>query len=130
MRLRADLAHALLSTLLLASPASASADTGASPPTVDDKKAASDAFKEGDRAFRAGDYRHAAEAYETAYRKAPHHAPLWNAARAWERAGEPARAANLYAKYLREAPPNAPDRNGATTALQKLATKLARLDIH
>jgi len=99
-------------------------------PTAEDKKAASTAFRDGDRAFKSGDYRRAAEAYETAYKRAPHHAPLWNAARAWDRAGEIARAATLYAKYLREAPANAPDRNNATSALAKIAPKLARLDLH
>ncbi len=116
--------------LSCASLAYADASPQASAPSADDKKAASDAFHEGDRAFKLGDYRRAAEAYETAYRRAPHHAPLWNAARAWDRAGEIARAATLYAKYLREAPPKAPDRNSATTALAKVAPKLARLDIH
>jgi tetratricopeptide (TPR) repeat protein len=99
-------------------------------PTAEDKKVASVAFREGDRAFNAGDYRRAAESYELAYARAPHYAPLWNAARAWDRAGEMPRAANLYAKYLREAPADAPDRNNATSALAKIAPKLARLDIH
>ena len=110
--------------------ARADATPPASAPSAEDKKAASDLFHEGDAAFKLGDYRRAAEAYETAYRRAPHHAPLWNAARAWDRAGEIARAATLYAKYLREAPAKAPDRNSATAALAKIAPKLARLDIH
>ena len=110
-----------------ASSAATSTQTAAN---ADDKKAASDAFREGDRAYRAGDFRRAASEYETAYKRAPHHAPLWNAARAWDRAGELARAANLYAKYLREAPANAPDRNSATTSLKKLSTRLARIDVH
>ncbi len=116
--------------LTCASLARADASPSANAPTADDKKAASDAFHEGDRAFKLGDYRRAAEAYDTAYRRAPHHAPLWNAARAWDRAGEIARAATLYAKYLREAPAKAPDRNSATAALAKIVPKLARLDIH
>jgi tetratricopeptide (TPR) repeat protein len=77
-----------------------------------------------------GDFPQAAELFEKAYQRAPHHSALWNAARSWQRAGEIARAANLYARYLREAPANAPDRNSATAALQKLSTKLARLEIH
>lgn len=113
----------------LACAAIAHADATAAP-TVEDKKAASEAFRDGDRAFKGGDFRRAAEAYESAYRRAPHYAPLWNAARAWDRAGELARAATLYARYLRDAPANAPDRNNATTALGKIAPKLARLDIH
>jgi hypothetical protein len=103
---------------------------GDATPTADDRKAASIAFRDADRAYRAGDYRHAAEAYHEAYVRAPHYAPLWNEARAWEKASEVERAANVYAKYLREAPANAPDRNRATAALDRLAKKLARLDIH
>jgi hypothetical protein len=118
-------AAVLLTCLAVARPASADAS-----PTADDRKAASEAFRDGDRAYKAGDFRHAAEAYHDAYVRAPHYAPLWNEARAWEKASEVARAANVYAKYLREAPSNAPDRNRATAALDRLAKKLARLDIH
>ncbi len=118
-------AAALLWCLAVARPALADAAL-----TADDRKAASEAFRDGDRAYKAGDFRHAAEAYHDAYVKAPHYAPLWNEARAWEKASEVARAANVYAKYLREAPANAPDRNRATSALDRLAKKLARLDIH
>jgi tetratricopeptide (TPR) repeat protein len=102
----------------------------AAAPSAEDRKAAHAAFKEGDALFKKGDFRGAAQAYETAYKKAPHFAPLWNAARAWESANEPVRAANLYAKYLEEAPPNAPDRNRAIASLKKLAAKLGKLDVH
>lgn len=95
-----------------------------------DRKAAQASFQEAQKAFRAGDYRHAAEKFDEAYKRAPHHAPLWNAGRAWHRAGELPRAANIYAKYLREAPPNAPDRNHATAALKEAAAKLGRIDVH
>jgi tetratricopeptide (TPR) repeat protein len=104
------------------------------PPTQavspENKKAAAKSFAEGQKAFKKGDYRHAAESFDKAYELAPHHAPLWNSARAWHRADERARAANLYAKYLREAPPNARDRNSATEALSELKGQLARLEIH
>jgi hypothetical protein len=107
------------------------AQTPASPAvSAADKQAATQSFAEGQRAFTQGDFPHAAESFEQAYARAPHHSALWNAARSWQKAGELARAANLYARYLREAPPNAPDRNSASSALQKLATKLARLEIH
>ncbi|MBI5537360.1 MAG: hypothetical protein HY898_31850 [Deltaproteobacteria bacterium] len=106
------------------------AEPPASTTTAADRQAAAQAFAEGQRAFTLGDFPHAAESFEKAYAKAPHHAALWNAARSWQKAGETARAANLYARYLREAPPNAPDRNSASSALQKISTKLARLEIH
>ena len=98
--------------------------------TSDDRRQAAVDFAEGDRAFKDGDYRQAAESYERAYHRVPHHSALWNAARAWHRAGELARAANLYARYLREAPPNARDRNSAQRAMNELANRLARLEIH
>src|SRR5262249_35778251 len=61
-------------------------------------------FADGERAFKAGDFVGAATHFEAAFQKAPHYAPLWNAARAWHRAGSLARAATLYARYLRESP--------------------------
>jgi len=96
---------------------------------ADQARAASE-FAEGQRAFKAGDFRRAAESFEAAYRDSPHYSPLWNAARSWEKSGEPARAANLYARYLREAPPNARDRDNATQALKLLAPKLGHLEVH
>lgn len=94
------------------------------------RDAARHVFEEGERAFEAHDYVLAARAFEQAYRAAPHHAPVWNAARSWDRAGEWARAANAYAKYLRLAPADAPDRNAATEALETLGAKLGRIEIH
>jgi hypothetical protein len=106
------------------------ADGASASPSSEERRAAAREFAEGQRAFKAGDYPHAGTSFEAAYHHAPHPAPLWNAARAWYRAGELVRAANLYAKYLREAPPKAPDRNSATSALNELSQKLARLEIH
>jgi hypothetical protein len=96
----------------------------------EDRKAAAKLFGEGQKAYREGDFRHAAQAFEDAYQKAPRLPPLYNAARAWQKGGEMVRAANLYASYLRKAPPSAPDRNSATSALRDLETKLARLEVH
>ncbi|HEY1956484.1 MAG TPA: hypothetical protein VGH28_12755 [Polyangiaceae bacterium] len=96
----------------------------------EDRKAAAKLFGEGQRAYHAGDYRHAAESFEGAYARAPRLPPLWNAARAWQKGGELVRAANLYASYLRKAPPSAPDRNSATTALRDLSTRVAELEVH
>lgn len=87
-------------------------------------------FADGQKAFAAGDFAHAGDEFEAAYRDKPHHAPLWNAARSWQRAGEEIRAANIYARYLREAPPDAPDRDQATVALRALTTKLGRIELH
>lgn len=115
-------AVAFAATLMLATSAHAEDD--------DDRKAAAKLFTEGQKAYKEGDYRGSAEAFERAYKRAPRLQPLWNAARAWDKSGESARAANLYATYLRKAPPDAPDRNSATAALVKLETKVTRLEIH
>lgn len=87
-------------------------------------------FADGQKAFSAGDYPHAGDEFEAAYRDKPHHAPLWNAARSWQRAGEDVRAANLYAHYLRVAPPDAPDRDQATASLRTLASRMGRIELH
>ena len=108
-------------------PRAARADTHE---TDEDRKAAAKLFSEGQHAYHAGDFRHAAESFEAAYARAPRLPPLWNAARAWQKGGDLVRAANLYASYLRKAPPSAPDRNSATAALRDLSTKLGALEIH
>jgi len=130
-------ARVLAAVLSLATPivaqvvaqGAAEAQAGATATAEDRKQAAKD-FAEGDRAFKDGDYRHAAESYERAYHRVPHYSALWNAARSWDHAGEPARAANLYSRYLREAPPRARDRNSAQRLLRSLSNRLARLEIH
>lgn len=111
-------------------PAAAAFAQSTSETSPDDRRQAAQDFAEGDRAFKTGDYRGAAEAYERAYRRVPHHSALWNAARAWHRAGELTRAANLYARYLREAPPNSRDRDSAQRSLNEISSRLARLEIH
>jgi Flp pilus assembly protein TadG len=98
-------------------------------PGPEDRQAAAREFAEAQRAFGAGDFKLAAEQFEAAYKHKPHHASLWNAARARQRMGDTAKAANLYARYLREAPPNARDRNTAISSLQKLTPKLGQLEI-
>ncbi len=93
------------------------------------REAARRSFEQGERAYEAGDFVQAAKSFGEAYRLAPHYAPLWNAARSWDRAGEQTRAANAYARYLRAAPPDAPDRDAATVALAALASKLGRIEV-
>jgi tetratricopeptide (TPR) repeat protein len=111
----------VLAALLLVLPAPARAD--------DDVARAAQDFATGEAAYEAGDYRRAAEAFEAAYRAKAHHAPLWNAARSWEKAGENVRAANLLERYLREAPADAPDRDNATATLADVQKRLGRLQI-
>ena len=95
----------------------------------EDPKRAAKAFREGQKAYAAGDYRRAAQSFEEAYVAKPHHDAMWNAARSWQRAGEPARAANDYAHYLDIAPAKAMDRDSATTALNELTTRLGRVEV-
>ncbi|HEX7601242.1 MAG TPA: hypothetical protein VF316_06535 [Polyangiaceae bacterium] len=119
-----------LASVLPVRHADAAPGTSSGQESEDDRKAAAKLFGEGQKAYNAGDYQHAAESFEQAYKRAPRLAPLWNAARAWHKAREYARAANLYAKYLKLAPSNAPDRNSATAAMRDLEPRLARLEIH
>jgi hypothetical protein len=123
------LSIALVVGTTLAAPVPAFAQGGGTATTEDRKQAAKE-FADGDHAFKGGDFKGAAEAYERAYRALPHYSALWNAARAWFRAGDLPRAANLYARYLNEAPTNARDRNNALKSLQSLSEKLAHLQIH
>ena len=96
----------------------------------DTDKLAAKTFVEGQAAFKAGDFRLAAERFEAAYNLKPHHSPLWNAARSWEAAGELSRAANLYERFLKDAPPGSKDRNRATSFLKQASEKLGRLMVH
>jgi tetratricopeptide (TPR) repeat protein len=93
-------------------------------------RAAAKEFAAGERAFGAGDYRRAADAFEAAYRASPHHAPLWNAARSCLRSGQDVRAANLLERYLRIAPADAPDRDHATAALAEVSPRVGRIELH
>jgi len=99
------------------------------PPTDDDRRAAAGLFNEGTKAFAAGAYRVAAGDFESAYARAPHHAPLFNAARSWHRAGELPRAATLYARYLAMAPADARDRAAASAGLAEIGPRLVRFEI-
>jgi hypothetical protein len=92
-------------------------------------RAAKAQYDEAEHAFKNGDFRRAAELFETAYKVYPHHSSLWSAAQAWMRADEDVRAANLLERYLREAPANAPDRDRATSAIGELDRKLGRIEI-
>jgi hypothetical protein len=109
----------------LAVPSGARAGAG-----EDAQASAARAFVAGEGAVDAGDSRHAAAEFEAAYTAKPHHAPLWNAARSWERAGEDVRAANLLERYLHEAPPDAPDRDLATATVAALSKRLGRIQAH
>jgi hypothetical protein len=117
----------LACALAVAGERDARADEGPAP--SDARRAAAGAFADGEKAFAAGDYSRAAQAFDEAHRLAPHPAALWNAARSYHRLGELARAANHYARYLRLAPADARDRDAATKELAVLAARLGRIDV-
>jgi hypothetical protein len=111
--------------------ASSTTPTPPTPQLTEDERAnAQKEFAEGMRAYKAGDYKHAAESFEAAYKHKPHYSALWNAARARQKTGDLARAANLYAHYLREAPPNARDRDTAQQNLKQIEPRLGQIEIH
>src|SRR5262249_13544235 len=118
---RSRIAGWLVMAALLCATCPAAPQPHQATPSAEDRKAARDRFAEGERAFKAGDFARAGEAFDDAYRLAPHPSAAWNAARAWQKAGEKARAANLYARYLREAPANDPDRSQSAAALVELS---------
>lgn len=139
LRTRARLARSHALVIALAAGAISTAgvlhpkDASATEPgseSAEDRKAAAKLFADGQKAFNAGDYRHAGESFEEAWRRAPRLPPLYNAARAWHKALELPHAANLYAKYLKLAPPKAPDRDSATAAMREIEPKLAKVEIH
>jgi tetratricopeptide (TPR) repeat protein len=122
---------ATIGVILCASSAISSANgQEAEAQSTERRGAARSYFEQGERAYEARDYVLAAKAFDEAYRAMPHYAPLWNAARSWERAGEQTRAANAYAKYLRSAPADAPDRDAAMAALGALAERLGRIEVY
>jgi hypothetical protein len=104
------------------------------PPSAADEESAraraAQQFVEGLRAFDLGDFAHAADAFELAYRLVPSVDALWNAARALQRADALPGAATLYARYLREAPAEARDRNVAAALLAILAARLGCIEVH
>lgn len=117
----------LLGPVTFASSARAAGDA----PVIDKATRAKAAkrFKEGVRAFGRHDYAAAADAFEDAYRIAPHPAALFNAADAYEKAGELAKAANLCARYLANAPDNDARRPKANKMLAELVPKLGRVQV-
>jgi hypothetical protein len=103
--------------------------SGTAPSSDDNRRVAHERYDQGKAAFAAGDYLLAARLFLETYHLAPHHDPLWNAARAYELAGERVRAANLYTLYLEVAPGDARDRDRATALRKDLASVLGRIDV-
>ena len=86
-------------------------------------------FRAGEAAFKKHKYKKAAKAFEEAYEIAPHPAPLFNAARAYEKAGDLVTAANLCAIYLRDAPSDDKRQSKARALLADLTPKVGRIQV-
>jgi tetratricopeptide (TPR) repeat protein len=126
-------ASALLARLVLlatlgAVVAAAPQTSFAEGPTVskEDKKRAGARFREGEALFQKHAYAEAAEAFEEAYRIAPHPSVLWNVVNAAVLAGQNARAATLCARLVAEAGDDKL-REDARQKLAELRQKVAKL---
>ncbi|MBI5535209.1 MAG: hypothetical protein HY898_20955 [Deltaproteobacteria bacterium] len=90
------------------------------------------AAREFDRASAAaarGDYLDAAAGFMRAYKLAPHAAPLYNAALAWEAAGDRPRAADGYATALEMGGLGEGQARDASKRLDALERTLGRIDV-
>jgi hypothetical protein len=80
-------------------------------------------FERGAALYRAGDFRAALAAFESAQALAPAPQALFNIARCQERLGQLADAVDSYTAYLAAAP-DAPDRAAVTARIDELRTRL------
>jgi tetratricopeptide (TPR) repeat protein len=90
----------LLRRLLCAASLACSASLCAAAGAQGSASQAAREFDRGTAAAARGDYLDAAAAFLRAYKLAPHAAPLYNAALAWEAAGDRPRAADAYASAM------------------------------
>ena len=93
-------------------------------PSAETRAAAAEKFREGEQAFRRGEFRQAAEAFAASHAISGHPSPLINEAIALEQAGEHARAANRYTTFLDRYPPDVPRRAEAERRRDGLAPAL------
>jgi hypothetical protein len=95
----------------------------------DDPQAARQWFELAQKAYQRGDYRVAAEAFETAHAKAPHGGASFAAGLAWDKAGERGRAADALSAALSSGELPNDKRAVARTRLAALTSELARLEL-
>ncbi|HMR76211.1 MAG TPA: hypothetical protein PKD61_13890 [Polyangiaceae bacterium] len=86
-------------------------------------------FTAGSSAYHRGEFRAAAEAFESAHRHAPRAATILNAARAWRAAEEPGRAANAYAAALNLGGLPSEEQQNAQQQLTALSATLGRVQL-
>lgn len=98
-------------------------------PTSAELQRASEHFQRGKRAFDAGRYADAAEAFERAFQTVPDGGTAFNAAVAWESAGERARAADAYVLALEGGGLDASRTADAARALEAIEKQLPRVTV-
>ncbi|NUO53296.1 MAG: tetratricopeptide repeat protein [Polyangiaceae bacterium] len=98
-------------------------------PTSAQLQQASEHFQRGKRAFDAGRYADAAEAFERAYQTVPDAGTAFNAAVAWENAPELARAGDAYVLALEGGGLDASRAADATRALEAIEKQLPRVTL-
>jgi hypothetical protein len=91
---------------------------------------AAELFRSASAAFRRGEYRAAAVAFEEAHRRVPHGVAMYNAATAWDSAGDKPRAADAFAAALRTPGLEGSQRRDAQAKLAalELALGLVRIE--
>ncbi len=120
----------IASLALVALPVVASANEGdvRPKPTKEEQREAAKKFKEGERAYAKHDYAAAAQAFEEAYKLAPHPDVLLNAIDARKKGGDLRVAAEHCQRLLSEFPDGKPA-SDARKRLAELTPKLGRLEI-
>lgn len=86
-------------------------------------------FRQGEAAFRRGDARAAADAFEQAHRLVPHGATVYNAGLAWAAAGEKARAAQAFGEAIERGGLSDSQARDARKRLRELRSTLGMLRI-
>lgn len=114
----------LLRALLLAIPLAVGAAEPTAAPAPDADAAARDAYRRGAERYKAGKYREAISAFETADRLKPSPALQFNIGQAWEKLGDAESALAAFARYLRR-DPAAPNREAVRKTVQSLEARLA-----
>ena len=119
--------RSLLRALLVATVVAAGAAGAAEPapvPAPDPAAAARAAYRKGADLYKAGKYREAIAAFETADRLKPSPALQFNIGQSWEKLGDPAAALAAFARYLR-LDPAAPNRDAVQKTIGALEMRLA-----
>jgi tetratricopeptide (TPR) repeat protein len=125
------LALAVLSSLLVRSPASVAQVAPPAPPSDVNKAEASSHFRRGVAFYKDGDFRDALVEFRRAYQLAPSNQVLYNVARCYSELHENAKAITTFDRYLENATPTELDevkRRAIVSEMQRLEQRVARVD--